>query len=166
MLDALAIADTAVVLERGRVSERGSVRAVLSAPRSEFGARIAGVNLISGVISAPGSLRTPWGADISGMGDAEPGVAAVALFRPSAVAVHLEPPHGSPRNVLPVTLADIDVHGPVVRVRGGELPDGAPGLAADVSAAAAVDLSLEPGRTVYFAIKAQEVGLHPAHGMR
>lgn len=60
-----------------------------------------------------------------------------------------------------MTLADVDVRGPVVRVRGGELPDGASGLAADVSAAAAVDLGLEPGRTVYFAIKAQEVGLHP-----
>ncbi|BBX70702.1 sulfate/molybdate ABC transporter ATP-binding protein [Mycolicibacterium psychrotolerans] len=166
MLDALALADTAVILEGGRVAERGPVRSVLSAPRSDFGARIAGVNLISGVISERGSLRTPWGADISGLGDAEPGVAAVALFRPSAVAVHLEPPHGSPRNVLAVTLADVDVRGPVVRVRGGELPDGASGLAADVSAAAAVDLGLEPGRTVYFAIKAQEVGLHPAHGMR
>jgi molybdate transport system ATP-binding protein len=162
VLDALAIADTAVVLEDGRVAERGPVRSVLSAPRSDFGARIAGVNLISGVISAQGSLRTPWGTDVAGVGDAEPGVAAVALFRPSAVAVHLEPPHGSPRNVLAVTIADIDVHGPVVRVRGADLPDGTPGLAADVTAAAAVDLGLEPGRAVYFAIKAQEVGLHPA----
>ena len=165
MLDALAVADTAVVLEGGRVAERGPVRSVLSTPRSDFGARIAGVNLVSGVVSARGSLRTEWGAEISGAGDVEPGVAAVALFRPSSVAVHLEPPHGSPRNVLAVTLADIDVHGPVVRVRGAELPDGAPGLAADVTAASAVDLGLEPGRTVYFAIKAQEVGLHPAHGM-
>lgn len=162
VLDALAIADTAVVLENGRIAERGPVRTVLSTPRSDFGARIAGVNLVSGVISAPGLLRTPWGAVLSGAGDAERGGAAVALFRPNAVAVHLEPPHGSPRNVLAVTIADIDVRGPVVRVRGADLPDGTPGLAADVTAAAAVDLGLEPGRTVYFAVKAQEVSLHPA----
>ncbi|BBZ34757.1 sulfate/molybdate ABC transporter ATP-binding protein [Mycolicibacterium confluentis] len=162
LLDALAIADQAVVIDDGRVVESGPVRDVLAAPRSEFAARIAGINLIPGLVSEPGALRTDWGESISGVGDVTVGSGAVALFRPAAVAVHLSPPQGSPRNVLPVTIAELDIHGGGVRIRGAEQPDGGVGLAADITAASAADLDLEPGQTVYFAVKAQEVQLHPA----
>ncbi|MCH9667401.1 MAG: ATP-binding cassette domain-containing protein [Actinomycetia bacterium] len=162
LLDALAIADTVAVVEGGRVVETGPVRQVLSSPRSEFAARIAGLNLVPGIISRRGVLRTTWGVDVFGTGDFGPGTAGVALFRPGAVAVHVEPPHGSPRNVIPVTVAELDIHGNNVRVRGVDQPDGSTGLAADITAAAAADLELEPGTTVYFVVKAQEVELHPA----
>ena len=166
LLDALAIADKVIVIEDGHVVESGPVRRVLTAPRSDFAARIAGINLISGVITDSGVLRTAWGTDIAGVGDPDPGTAAIALFRPAAVAVHLEPPHASPRNVLAVTIAELDIHGTTVRIRGVDQPDGGTGLAADITAAAAADLDLEPGRTVYFVVKAQEVELHPALAAR
>lgn len=162
LLDALAIADTVTVVEGGRVVESGPSRAILTAPRSAFAARIAGINLIPGVATEPGVIRTPWGADIFGAGDLTPGTQALALFAPSAVAVHLDMPHGSPRNVIPVTIGEVDMHGTVVRVRGVEQPDGGTGLAADVTAAAVADLDLAPGRSVHFVVKAQEVGLHAA----
>jgi molybdate transport system ATP-binding protein len=162
LLDALAIADKVVVFERGRAVESGPVRTVLASPRSDFAARIAGVNLIPGVVTEPGTMRTAWATDISGVGDLESDAAAVALFRPSAVAVHLDTPHASPRNVIAVTIAEMDIHGTVVRIRGADQPDGSTGLAADITAAAAADLDLAPGQTVYFVVKAQEVELHPA----
>lgn len=162
LLDALAIADTVCVLEGGRVVESGPARTVLTAPRSTFAARIAGVNLVAGTIVESGVLQTPWGHRVFGTGDATPGTGAVALFTPSAVAVHLDPPHASPRNAIEVTIAGLDIHGATVRVRTTDQPDGATGLAADVTAAAATDLNLEPGRTVHFVVKAQEVQLHPA----
>lgn len=162
LLDALAIADKVIVVDHGRVVETGPVRRVLTAPRSDFAARIAGINLIPGLITEPGVLQTSWDADIAGIGKIEPGAAAIALFRPSAVAVHLEPPHASPRNVIAVTIAELDIHGTVVRIRGIDQPDGGTGLAADITAASAADLDLEPGQTVYFVVKAQEVELHPA----
>lgn len=162
VLDALAIADTVVVIDGGRVVERGPARDVLTAPRSAFAARIAGVNLIPGVATAPGVIRTAWGADIFGTGDLAPGAQAIAVFPPSAVAVHLDTPHGSPRNVIPVTIGELDMHGAVVRVRGTDQPDGGTGLAADVTPAAVADLDLAPGRPVHFVVKAQEVGLHAA----
>ncbi|TRW84811.1 ABC transporter ATP-binding protein [Mycolicibacterium sp. 018/SC-01/001] len=161
VLDALAIADTAVVIEDGRIVEQGPVRSVLTAPRSDFAAGIAGMNLVSGVAGAQ-TLRTPWGLELAGTGDVEPGAAAVALFQPAAVAVHTEAPRASPRNVVPVTIADVVLRGNAVRIRGGDWPDGSPGPAADVTPAAVVDLGLEPGRQVFFVVKAQEVGLHPA----
>ena len=162
LLDALALADRVIVIDGGRVAERGTVREVLSAPRSDFAARIAGVNLISGRISGPGSLDTPWNSTISGLGEVATGAGAVALFRPAAVAVHLNPPQASPRNVIEVQIAELDIHGSTVRVRGTAQPDGGTGLAADVTAAAAADLDLQVGQTVYFVVKSQEVQLHPA----
>jgi len=39
-----------------------------------------------------------------------PGSGAVALFRPTAVAIHPDLPHASPRNVIPVTIAEMDIH--------------------------------------------------------
>ncbi|MBX7435326.1 ATP-binding cassette domain-containing protein [Mycobacterium sp. Y57] len=162
LLDALAICDKAVVIERGRVVESGPVRRVLTAPRSDFAARVAGINLLAGVSTGPGMISTAWG-EIAGVGDElAHGSAAIALCRPGAVAVHLEHPHGSPRNVLAVTIAAMDLHGSTVRVRGADQPDGAAGLAADITAASAAELDLEPGKTVYFAVKAHEVTLHPA----
>lgn len=162
LLDALAVADKVAVIDDGHVVESGTVRGVLSAPRSEFAARIAGVNLIAGTISEPGVIRTSWGTDICGIGDLGPGAAAIALFRPSAVAVHLDPPHASPRNVVAVTIAELHFHGSGVRIRSIDQPDGGTGLSADITAASAAELGLEPGKTVYFVVKAQEVQLHPA----
>lgn len=162
LLDALAIADEVVIFDEGHIVESGPVRQVLASPRSGFAARIAGVNLISGVISEPGVLQTDWAATIAGGGDLPPGTAAVALFRPTTVAVHLSAPHGSPRNVIPVTIAEMDIHGTTVRVRGTDQADGSTGLAADITAAAAADLDLATGQDVYFAVKAQEVELHEA----
>lgn len=162
LLDVLAIADQIIVLEHGRVVESGAVRGVLTAPRSDFAARIAGINLVSGVVSTPGVLLTGWDATISGIGELDGGTEAVALFQPAAVAVHLEPPHASPRNVLPVRIAELDVHGTTVRIRGTEQPDGGTGLAADITASSAADLDLHPGQDVYFVVKTQEVQLHSA----
>ena len=160
LLDALAIADKVIVVEDGRVVESGPVRDVLTAPRSGFAARIAGINLVSGTVSEPGVLGTSWGIDISGIGDLAPATRRSHLFRPSSVAVHLDPPHASPRNVIAVTIAEVDIHGTTVRVRGAEQPDGGTGLAADITAASAADLDLEPGQKVYFVVKTQEVELH------
>ncbi|MGB3484242.1 MAG: ATP-binding cassette domain-containing protein [Mycobacterium sp.] len=162
LLDALGIANKVIVIEHGRIVESGTVRQVLAAPRSEFAARIAGVNLISGVAAERGALRTSWGETVFGTGEVTEGGAAVALFGPAAVSVHLEIPHGSARNVIPTTVAEMDLTGTTVRIRGADQPDGSTGLAADITAAAATDLDLAPGRRIYFAVKAHEVQLLPA----
>ena len=95
------------------------------------------------------------GADIGG------GQPAVAVFTPAAVAVYRDKPHGSPRNTVEVMVAELDGRGPAIRVRADEQPDGAPGLAADITAESAADLRLAPGDRVYFSVKAQEVTVHP-----
>lgn len=156
VLDALLLADRVVVLDGGRVVEQGPAGVVLSRPRSAFAARFAGLNLIGGV-ATPDGVRRPDGSVLHGTpADPAPagGSEAVAVFRPSAVAVHREPPGGSPRNVLAVRVDELEPLGDVVRVRAGD-------LAADVTVAAVAELGLAPGEEVSFVVKATEVDVYP-----
>ena len=168
LLDVFTLADRVLVLESGKVSEIGAVADILSAPRSHFGARIAGVNLVGGTIGPDGSLQTRSGTRLYGSPAHEigeefaAGQDAVAVFAPTAVAVYENPPQGSPRNTAEVTVAELDTHGSSVLVRGQEQPDGAPGLAAHITVDAAAELRLAPGQRVWFSIKAHEVSLYPA----
>ncbi|KUH93287.1 ATP-binding cassette domain-containing protein [Mycobacterium sp. IS-3022] len=163
LLDVVTLADRVLVLESGRVVESGSAATVLASPRSGFGARLAGVNLVRGTAGDGGVLTTRWGRTWYGTAgvDVTAGVAAVALFHPAAVALYRERPHGSPRNTVEVTVAEVDARGPAIRVRAEEQPDGGPGLAADITADSAAELRLAPGERVYFAVKAQEVTIYP-----
>jgi molybdate transport system ATP-binding protein len=163
LLDVVTLADRVLVLENGRVVESGTAAKVLATPRSFFGARFAGVNLVAGRIGAGGSLVTSWGTTWHGTvgDDVGTGDAAVAVFAPSAVAIHRDEPHGSPRNTIEVVIAELDSRGPAIRVRADEQPDGAPGLAADVTVESATGLRLAPGQRVYFAVKSQEIAIHP-----
>ncbi|MGX9792022.1 sulfate/molybdate ABC transporter ATP-binding protein [Mycobacterium sp. MMS18-G62] len=164
LLDVLTLADRVLVLESGCIAESGSTASILAAPRSPFGARIAGVNLVSGTADADGVLATRWGSVWHGNPgpDVSVGASAVAVFSPAAVAVYRDKPHGSPRNTVEVVVAELDSRGPAIRVRAEEQPDGAPGLAADITAESAAEMRLAPGDHVFFSVKAQEVAVHPS----
>ncbi|HEY1967014.1 MAG TPA: ATP-binding cassette domain-containing protein [Pseudonocardia sp.] len=189
VLDALVLADRVVVLTGGSIAEQGPTRSVLTRPRSPFAARIAGLNLVPGV-AAPGGLRTDDGNTLVGMiVDPVPmGERCVAVFPPSSVAVFVQRPVGSPRNVVPVRLAGMEPRGEVVRLRAAPVPGGPrwpDGLAADVTPGAVADLAELPtdpggsgtsvsdsgvsgsgalalGATLWFAVKATEVLVHRA----
>ena len=164
LLDVVTLADRVMVIEGGAVAEIGPVADVLAAPRSLFGARIAGVNVVRGTLTGPHVLQgadgMAWhGTSAEYLADVP---AVVAVFSPAAVAVYCDRPAGSPRNCVKVTVAELHATGATVRVRGGEQADGAPGLAADITAEAAAELRLAAGDSVWFTVKAQEVALHPA----
>jgi molybdate transport system ATP-binding protein len=167
LLDVVTLADRVIVIEAGGVVESGATATVLAAPRSTFAARFAGVNLVTGRAGADGSLLTEWGQRWHGRNDGgggsapEDGDRLVATFHPSAVAVYRDKPHGSPRNTVEIVIAELDGRGPAIRVRAEGQPDGSPGLSADITAEAAADLRLGPGERVYFAVKTQEVTIHP-----
>lgn len=163
-LDALVLADRVLVLDGGRIVEQGPTRTVLSAPRTPFTARIAGLDLISG-LACPDGLRVADGTVVAGVrgepvADGEP---AVAVFRPAAVAVHIERTHGSPRNVFPATVAALEPHGDVIRLRAGGTGWVA-GLTADLTPPAVAELGLAPGDEVFLAVKAAEVAVYGVAG--
>jgi molybdate transport system ATP-binding protein len=164
VLDVLALADRVVVREDGAITETGGVTEVLAAPRSHFGARIAGLNLVRGVLTGTGTLAAAAGQSWHGIA-AEPlatGQEAVAVFSPAAVSVFREQPHGSPRNSVRGPIVGIEAAGPVVRVRLEDQSDATPGLAADISTEAMADLRLGVGDIVWLTVKAQAVLVHAA----
>jgi molybdate transport system ATP-binding protein len=160
VLDALLLADEVAVVDGGRIVERGPTADVLARPRSAFAARIAGLNLLAGTWARDG-IVTPGGEVVHGHvpDDAPPGPAAdgtpmTAVFRPSAVSVYLDPPHGSPRNAFRGRVVALEPHGDLVRVRTDH-------LAADVTPQAVADLALTPGVDVWLSVKAAEVDVYP-----
>ena len=164
VLDVLALADRVLVLGEGKAVEAGTVSEVLAAPRSHFGARIAGLNIVRGVLSAPGVVRSAGGRIWHGTAT-DPlvvGQDVVAVFAPASVAVFRDDPHGSPRNSVAGRIASLETVGGAVRVRMEDQPDGSPGLAADVTAEAVADLRLTQGCSVVFTVKTQGVTVHPS----
>lgn len=156
VLDAALLADRVAVLHEGRVVEEGETARVLSRPTSDFGARFAGLNLVRGV-ATDGDLRMADGRLLHGIAETPlvDGAPAAAAVAPSAVGVHLEAPHGSPRNSLAATVTDLEPHGQLVRVRTDL-------LSADVTPPAVAELGLGRGTAVVLSVKASEVHLHPA----
>lgn len=154
-LDALLLADEVIVLEAGRVVETGSSTEVLTRPRSPFAARLAGLNLLTG-IWRDGHVAIADGRDVTGAIEGEPpglGQAVVATFRPHSVSVFREPVAGSPRNTFQVTVTEVEPRAELIRIRAGD-------LAADITVQAAADLELQPGDSVVFSVKATEVTVY------
>ena len=164
LIDVLTLADRVLVLQEGKVVEVGWVTEVLTSPRSDFGARIAGVNLVRGRLVGPGTLRDAagvnWhGTPADGSGSLQE---CVAVFAPAGVAVYRDQPHGSPRNSVRVRITGLETNGGVVRVRAAAQADGIVGLSADITPESVAEMRLQVGDEVWFTVKTQAVGIHSA----
>ncbi|HZN19575.1 MAG TPA: ABC transporter ATP-binding protein [Micromonosporaceae bacterium] len=154
-LDAMVLGDRIVVVEDGRLVQQGDAAEITRRPRTDYVARLVGLNLFRGEGSGR-AVRLAGGVEIA---VAEPvaGPAFVA-FRPSAVALFLSRPDGSPRNTWPARVDGVERHGDSVRVHlDGPLP-----AASDITPAAAAELGLAPGQPVWAAVKAIETSAYPA----
>ncbi|MEV6299091.1 ABC transporter ATP-binding protein [Actinoplanes sp. NPDC051861] len=154
-LDALVLADRLVVVEDGRVVQEGDASAITARPRTDYVARLVGLNLYRG--RAAGHTVALSDEFALTATDSVEGEAFVA-FPPAAVALHPRRPEGSPRNTWQAVLADIQRHGDSLRVR----LEGPISVAADITPAAAAQLGLEPGREMWVAVKASETRAYPA----
>ncbi len=154
-LEAIALADRLVVLERGEVVQAGTPDEVTAHPRSRFVADLAGVNLLRGMAHGD-HVRLANGTEVAvpeaGRGE------VFAVIHPRAVALYLARPDGTPRNVWRGRSEDVDLHGERVRVRvSGQVP-----LVAEVTPAAVRQLRLDAGAEVWVAVKATEISVYPA----
>jgi molybdate transport system ATP-binding protein len=154
-LDAMVLADRIVVVEHGRVVQAGAPAEVARRPRTEYVARLVGLNLVRGEAAGHRVEFSDGGTLVT----ADPAAGPVyAAFRPAAVAVYRDRPHGSPRNVWPGRVETVEPHGDAVRVQ----VTGSPSVLADVTPAAVAELDLVPGSTVWVSVKASEVEVYPA----
>lgn len=161
VLDALLLADSVLVMDRGRIVEAGPTEEVIRHPRTPFTARLAGLNLVRGSAVADG-VRWADGQVLAGVArtPTTAGELAIAVFSPTAVTVFTEPPHGSSaRNTIPVVITELEPRDHQVRIRA-DTRTGV-GLSADVTAQTVGDLDLYPGREVSYAIKATAVTVYP-----
>ncbi|HEX9697358.1 MAG TPA: ABC transporter ATP-binding protein [Actinomycetota bacterium] len=152
-LDAFSLAGRIAVLEQGRIAQQGTPAEIRERPVSRFVAELVGVNWFRGV-AEPGGFRA--GAiRIAAAHDLAPAADAIAVISPRAVALHAGVPEGSPRNTFAGRIADIVHTGEIVRVR----IDGTVPLIAEITPSGASAISLQPGATVYAAVKATEVSV-------
>jgi molybdate transport system ATP-binding protein len=155
-LEAAALADRVVVVEAGRVVQKGTVAALTAHPRSRYVADLVGVNLVEGRASG-GRVRVA-GADLElVLADRVEGDVLLAI-PPRAVTLSPERPAGTARNVWPGVVDGVDHVGDRarVRVRGPVV------VVAEVTDAAARDLGLVAGTVVGGAVKATEIAAAPA----
>jgi len=154
-LDAMILADRLIVIEHGQLVQAGAPGEIARHPRTEYIARLVGLNLYRGTATDHRVLLTQ-GAEIT-TADSHQGPVFVA-FRPTAVALYRTRPNGTPRNQWPVTVAGIERRGDHVRIDlTGPLP-----IAADITPAALAELDLAPGAEVWATVKATETSTYPA----
>ena len=154
-LEAVALADRLVIVERGRVVQTGSAAEVTQRPRSLYVADLVGTNLLRGV-AASGQVALSSGGSVQSVTAIDGEV--FATIHPRAVALHRQRPEGSPRNVWQGRTSTLDFQGDRVRVG----VEGAVPIVAEVTPAAVRELGLAEGGEVWVSVKATEISVYPA----
>ncbi|MEV4800260.1 ABC transporter ATP-binding protein [Nonomuraea sp. NPDC049421] len=153
-LDAMVLADRLIVIEQGAVVQEGPPAEVARRPRTDYVARLVGLNLYRGGADAGrvkvGELLLHSSEQLSGP--------AFVAFPPAAVALYRSRPDGSPRNLWRARIDGIERHGDNVRVH----LDGPITAFADITPAAVADLDLSPGQEIWASVKATETHAYPA----
>jgi molybdate transport system ATP-binding protein len=153
-VDAAALANTVMVLEDGRASQRGTIAEITARPRSQYVADLVGVNLWRGqaegaAVRVDGTLIT---ATNTFKGD------VFVQVHPRSVSLFAAEPHGSPRNVWRGRATSFDSTPSGVRVR----VDGPLTVIAEITPAALTDLEIVEGSEVWLSFKASEVEVYQA----
>ena len=162
-LEAMVMTDRLLVLESGRIVQQGRPADIARRPATQYVARLVGLNLYEGVVgpsgqvalSGGGTLVAAVGAAATPTATGDPVLVAV---RPSAIALYREQPqHLSARNVWQGRIHGLELLDDRVRVQVSGPPD----ALVDITAAAAAELDLIDGRSVWLSAKATEVEAYP-----
>ncbi len=155
-LDAMVLADRLVVVEHGHVVQHGTPSEIARRPRTDYIARLVGLNLYRGQAGGH-AVRLDAGPSVTTTEDLS-GPVFVA-FPPAAVTLFRDRPTGaSARNLWRCEVAGLETHGDQIRADlSGELP-----LAADLTTVAAAELDLHPGASVWATVKATQTHAYPA----
>lgn len=147
-IDAMVLADRLLVLEGGRLVQQGTPEEVVARPRTDYVARLVGLNLFRGwadgrEVTLPDGLRLVLDTPLTGE--------VFVTVDPAVVGLHPTDPTCPPREAAagptcwPVTVATVERHGDRLRIR----LDGAPPVIADLTPRAAAGLALRTGRRLW-----------------
>jgi molybdate transport system ATP-binding protein len=161
-VEAAMLADRLVLLEEGRITQVGTPEQIRSAPRSRYAADLVGMNAFAGSLElyeeGAGRLLVEGAELVIPWPDGFEGGRVLALLRPAAVTISLEPPSGSARNALFGRVAAIVVEGERARVRIATSPP----LVAEITLGSLERLGLREGGEVWASFKAVEVEVVPS----
>jgi molybdate transport system ATP-binding protein len=150
--EAFLLADRVHVLEQGSVTQVGTADDIRLRPRTQYAADLAGSNLFVG--HAADGVVTIEGVDVH-VADSSIAGRVLVIIHPRVIALHLQLPEGSPRNVWKSRVRLVERLGDRMRVQMGlPLP-----ITAEVTRQAGDSLGLEPGVEVWISIKATEIGV-------
>lgn len=153
-VEAFLLADDIHIIENGSVTQTGTAAEIQLRPNTPYAAAVAGANLIpgtarDGVVDTGGRLLNIADDSVSGP--------VLVTILPSAVAVHLQHPGGSPRNTWRASIERLENLGGRVRFRtNAPLP-----LTVEITEAARSELELSPNSDVWVTIKATEIDVRP-----
>lgn len=155
--DAFVLADEIIVLENGRITQRGTPDHIRRHPTTSYVAAIGGTNLLrgtadSGTVTLTDDSLVLTVADTVATGD------VVVTIHPRTISLHVDRPSGSQRNVWQCTVDLVERLGDIVRVSLA----GPVRISADVTPGSVDALGLAEGSTVWAAVKATEIGVTPA----
>jgi molybdate transport system ATP-binding protein len=151
-LDAMVLADRITVIEDGKVVQDGAPAEIARHPRSDYIARLVGLNLFRGTSDGHEALVEGESGPVAvTAADSTAGPVFVA-FPPSAVTVHRTRPDTSARNLWRTVVAGMELHGDQVRLDlVGDLR-----ITADLTQGAVAELGLAEGSEVWAAVKATQ----------
>jgi molybdate transport system ATP-binding protein len=137
--------------------QQGTPLQVARQPRTDYVARLVGLNLLAGSgrghrVLLPGGGAVELAEPVSGD--------VYIAFRPAAVSLFVHRPDGSPRNVWVGRIAALEPHGEGVRVEVGEVPDRSSTILAEITPSAVADLDLRPGSEIWAAVKASDIAVY------
>ncbi len=156
--DALAMADRVLVLENGRVTQFASHDLMRTRPASGWVAELMGYSFLEG-LGAGSMVILGNGTEIStARSDLKGHVAAI--ISPTAVALYLERPSGSPRNSWQCRVESIEFVHEIARVS----LVGPFSFSADVTRSAVQELGIRSGDHVWASVKATEVVIQSIDG--
>jgi molybdate transport system ATP-binding protein len=156
-LDAAAIADRLVIVEAGRMVQQGTLEDVTTRPRTGYVAELMGLNLLRGRASGTSLVL----ADGTTLETATPSSGdMLAVIAPRDIALYLDPPGGSPRNMWSTRVAEVHLMGDRARV----LLDTPIRVAAEITAVALAELGLTDGAPVWASVKATQIDVYGADG--
>jgi len=156
-LEAMVMTDRLLVIEDGRIVQRGTPTEVARRPATQYIARLVGLNLYAGTRDG-----ATVGLDVGGTmtPTAQPqsqGARVLVAIRPTAIALHTtKPDHASPRNVWAGTVAGMELLTDRVRIE----VTGAPSALVDIAPGAVHELNLAAGTGVWLSAKATDIDIY------
>jgi molybdate transport system ATP-binding protein len=156
-LDAMVLADRLVVIEDGRTVQEGTPADVARRPRTDYIARLVGLNLYQGRGDGH-AVRTEEGALITTAGAERLTGRAFVAFPPNAVTLHRDRPASGTVNLWRCRVEGLETHGDTFRADlTGDLR-----LTAEVTTLAAAELRLHPGTDLWATVPADCTHAYPA----